>query len=133
MGSFTPEQVFEASFNFYPNINLNFFTNILTARFHLKREWDVFISKSSYPSLYQNVTDEMFIFIYVRENCEEQNEPMHTETGLYPSIVNIVLAMNDKDEKRIGAQKYVYNGIHKSVFNITQKKPFTYLRINQCL
>ena len=65
MGSFTPEQVFEASFNIYPNINLKFSTINLTERFLIKREWAFFISESSYPSLYQNVTEKMFIFIDV--------------------------------------------------------------------
>ena len=46
---------------------------------------------------------------------------MHIETGLYLNFVDIVLAMNDTVEKRIGAQKYDYNGIHKSVNNITRK------------
>ena len=30
---------------------------------------------------------------------------MHIEPGFYPSIVDIVLAMNDKVRRRIGAQK----------------------------
>ena len=46
---------------------------------------------------------------------------MHVEPGLYPSIVDIVVAMNDKVRKRIGAQKYEYNGIYVSVDKITQK------------
>ena len=46
---------------------------------------------------------------------------MHIEPGLYPSIVDIVVAMNDKVRKRIGAQKYEYNGIYVSVDKITQK------------
>ena len=35
---------------------------------------------------------------------------MHIEPGLYPSIVDIVLAIIDKVRKRIGAQKYENNG-----------------------
>ena len=46
---------------------------------------------------------------------------MHVEPGLYPSIVDIVVAMNDKVRKRLGAQKYNYNGIYVSVDKITQK------------
>ena len=46
---------------------------------------------------------------------------MHIEPGLYPSIVDIVEAMNNKVRKRIGAQKYEYNGIYESVDKITQK------------
>ena len=52
-------------------------------------------------------------------------QPMHIESGLYPSIVDIVVAMNDKVGKRIGAQKYEYNGIYVSVDKITQKNAIT--------
>ena len=34
---------------------------------------------------------------------------MHIEPGLYPSIVDVVIALNDKIRKGIGAQKYEYN------------------------
>ena len=40
---------------------------------------------------------------------------------MYPSIVDIVVAMNDKNRKRIGTQKYEYNGIYVSVDKIIQK------------
>ena len=33
---------------------------------------------------------------------------MNLEPGLYPSFVDIVVAMNDKFQKRLGAQKYEY-------------------------
>ena len=46
---------------------------------------------------------------------------MHIEPGLYPSIVDIVIALNDKNRKGIGAQKYEYNEIYVSVDKITQK------------
>ena len=58
---------------------------------------------------------------------------MHIEPGLYPSIVDIVIALNDKIRKGIGAQKYEYNEIYVSVDEITQKISFIYLRIVQCL
>ena len=49
-----------------------------------------------YPSLYQNVTEGKFTFIDRRESPEEKRkiQPMHIEPGLYPSIVDIVVAMN---------------------------------------
>ena len=64
----------------------------------------------------------MVAFIDGRESPVEKRkiQPMHIEPGLYPSIVDIVLAMNDKVRKRIGAQKYEYNGIYVSVDKITQ-------------
>ena len=46
---------------------------------------------------------------------------MHIEPGLYPSIVDIVIALNDKNRKGIGAQKNEYNEIYVSVDKITQK------------
>ena len=123
MDSFTIELVSNASFNCYPNNCLSSFTNFLPEQIHLKGEWEVAISEISYPSLYQNVTEGKFTFVDGRESPEEKRkiQPMHVEPGLYPSIVDIVVAMNDKVRKRIGAQKYEYNGIYVSVDKITQK------------
>ena len=123
MDSFTIELVSNAYFNCYPNKSFSSFTNFLPERIHLKGEWEVAISEISYPSLYQNVTGGKFTFVDGRENPEEKRkiQPMHVEPGLYPSIVDIVVALNDKVRKRIGAQKYEYNGIYVSVDKITQK------------
>ena len=84
------------------------------------------ISEISYPSLYQQVTEGKFTFIGGRESPEEKRkiQPMHIEPGLYTSIVDIVVAMNDKVRECIGAQKYEYNGIDVSVDKITQKIDF---------
>ena len=97
MDSFTIELVSNASFNCYPNNSLSSFTNFLPERIHLKGEWEVAILEISYPSLYQNVTEGKFTFIAGRESPEEKRkiQPMHIEPGLYPSIVDIVVAMND--------------------------------------
>ena len=123
MDSFTIELVSNASFNCYPNNSLSSFTNFLPEQIHLKGEWEVAISEISYPSLYQNVTEVKFTFVDGRESPEEKRkiQPMHVEPGLYPSIVDIVVAMIDKVRKRKGAQKYEYNGIYVSVDKITQK------------
>ena len=74
----------------------------------MKGEWELAISEISYPSLYQNVTEEKFTFVDGRESPEEKRkfQPMHIETGLYPSLSDIAVAMNDRNQKRIGAQKY---------------------------
>ena len=73
--------------------------------------------------MYKNFTEGKFSFIDGRESPEKKRkiQPIHIEPGLYPSIVDIVVAMNDKVRKRIGAQKYENNGIYVSVDNITQK------------
>ena len=46
---------------------------------------------------------------------------MHIEPGLYPSVVDIVVAMNNKIRECVGAQTFEYNGIYVSVDKITQK------------
>ena len=46
---------------------------------------------------------------------------MHIEPGFYPSFVDIVVAMNDKVQKRIGAQNNEFNGIYVSIDKIRQK------------
>ena len=134
--SFTIELVSNASFNCYPNNSLSSFTNFLPEQIHLEREWEVANSEISYALLYQNFTEGKFTFINGRESPGEKRKirPMHIEHGLYPSIFNIVVAMSDNVRKRIGAQKYDYNGFYKSVDKIVPKKlPFIHLRIIQCL
>ena len=46
---------------------------------------------------------------------------MNIEPRLYPSNVDIVVAMNNKIRERPGAQVFEYNGIYVSVDKITQK------------
>ena len=84
MDSFTIELVSNASFNCYPNKTLSYFTNFQLEQIHLKGEWKVATSETSYPSLYQNVTERKFIFIDGRESPEEKRkiQPMHIEPGL---------------------------------------------------
>ena len=54
----------------------------------------------------KNVKEGKFTFIDGRESPEEKRkvQPLHIDPGLYPSIVDIVVAMNDEVRKRIGAQ-----------------------------
>ena len=46
---------------------------------------------------------------------------MHFEPGLYPSIFDTVLAMNNKIRERLGARAFDYNGFYISVDKNTQK------------
>ena len=46
---------------------------------------------------------------------------MHIESGLYPSIVDIVVAMNNKIREFLAAQAFEYNGTYVSVDKKTQK------------
>ena len=55
---------------------------------------------------------------------------MHIELGLYPRIVDLVVARNNKHRERLGAQAFAYNGIYVSVDKITQKVA-VYLSENQ--
>ena len=100
-----------------------YFNNFLPEQTHLKGDSEVAISETSYPSLYQIVTEKKFTFVDGRESPEEKRkiQPMHNEHGLYPSFVDIIVAMNDKVRKRIGAQNYEHNGVYVSLDKITQK------------
>ena len=106
MDSFTIELVSNATFNCYPNNSLSSVTKFLPEQIHLRGEWEVAISKISYPSLYQNITEGKFTSVDEREGPEEKRktQPMHIEPGLNPSIVDIVVAMNANVQKLIGAQ-----------------------------
>ena len=50
------------------------------------------------PFFVPTVTEGKFTFVDGRESPEEKRkiQPMHVEPGLYRSIVDIVVAMNDK-------------------------------------
>ena len=123
MDFFTIELISNAPFNCYPNNSLSSFTNFLSEQIHLKREWEVTILEISYAFLYQNITEGNFTFVDGREISEEKRKivPMHMEPGLYPSIVDIVVAMNNKIRERPGAQAFESSGIYVSVDKITQK------------
>ena len=73
--------------------------------------------------MYQNVTEGKFTFVDGRESSEEKRNivPMNSEPGLYPSFVDIVVAMNNKNRERLGAQSFEYNGVYLSVDKTTQK------------
>ena len=84
---------------------------------------DVALLEISYPSLYQNNAEGKFRFVDGRESSEEKRKivPMNIEPGLYPSFVDIFVAMNNKIRERLGAQAFEYNGIYVSVDKITQE------------
>ena len=97
--------------------------NFLPEQINLKGEWEVAISEISYPSLYQNVTEGKFTFVDGRESSEAKRKivPINIEPGLYPSNVDIVVAMNNKIRESLDAQVFKYNGIYVSVDKITKK------------
>ena len=69
------------------------------------------------PFFYQKVTEGKFTFVDRRESSEDKRKvvPMNLETSLYPSIFDIVVAVNNKIRERLGAQAFEYNGIYISV------------------
>ena len=58
-----------------------------------------------------------FTFVDGRKTSDEKRKivPLHIETAMYPTIVDISVAMNNKIRERLGAQAFEYNGIYVSV------------------
>ena len=92
MESFTIELVSNASSQLFPDNTLSSFTNFLQEQLNLDGQWEVAISEISYPSMYQNVTEGKFMFF--DKQLSKSSEFYYFEPGLYPSITDIVEAMN---------------------------------------
>ena len=92
MDSFTIELVSNASSELFPNITLSPFTNFLPEQVNLEGQWEVAVSEISYPSMYQNVTKETFLFH--DKEISRTRDYYYLEPGLYHSITDIVEAMN---------------------------------------
>ena len=58
----------------------------------MEGQWEVAISEISYPSKYQNITEEKFKFF--DEKLSKSTSIYILEPGLYTSIIDIVEAMN---------------------------------------
>ena len=98
MDSFTIELVSIASSQLFPNNTLSSFTNFLPAKVILDGQWEVAISKISYPSMYQNVTEGKFMFY--DEKLPKTTQAFYLEPGLYSSITDIVKAMKTIKQER---------------------------------
>ena len=92
MESFTLELVSNASAQLFPDNTLSSFTNFLPEQLNLDGQWEVEISGLSYPSMYQIVTEGEFEFF--DKKLSKSSEFYYLEPGLYPSITDIVEAMN---------------------------------------
>ena len=68
------------------------FRKLLPEQLNLEGQWEVAISKISYPSMYQNLTEGKFMFLI--KKLSKSSEFYYLEPGLYPSITDIVEAMN---------------------------------------
>ena len=98
MESFTIESVSNASAQLFPDNTLSSFTNFLPKQLNLEGQWEVAISELSYPSMYQNVTEGKFMFF--DKKLSKSSEFYYLEPGLYPSITDIVEAMNALIQER---------------------------------
>ena len=62
MKSFTMELVCNASAQLFADNTLITFTNLLLEQLNLEGQWEFANSEISYPSMYQNVKEGMFMF-----------------------------------------------------------------------
>ena len=116
MESFTVELVSNASAQLFPDITLRSFTNFLPEQLNLDGQWEVAISEISHPSMYQNVTDEKFMFS--DKKLSKSSEFYYLKPALYHSIRDIVEAMNILIQER---HNHSENCIKVKVSRKTQK------------
>ena len=94
----TIESLSNASGELFPNNTLSSFTNFLPEQLNLEGQWEVAISEISYPSMYQNTTEDKFKFF--DEKFSKYTAIFNVEHGLYTSITDIVEAMNTLIQER---------------------------------
>ena len=116
MESCTIELVSNASAQLFPDNTLSSFTNFLPEQLNLDGQWEVAISEISYPSMYQNVTEGKFMFF--DKKLPKSSEFYYLEPGLYPSITDIIEAMNILFQER---HNHSENCIKVKVSQRTQK------------
>ena len=92
MDSFTIELVSNASGELFPDNTLTSFTNFSPEQVNLEEQWGVAISKVSYSSMYQNITEGFLKFF--DEKLSKSTSTYNLEPGLYTSITDIAEAMN---------------------------------------
>ena len=87
-----------ASAQLFPDNTLSSFTNFLPEQLNLEGQCEVAISEISYPSMYQNVTEGKFMLF--DKKLSNSSEFYYLEPGLYPSITDIVEAINTLIQQR---------------------------------
>ena len=90
--------VSNASGELFPNNTLSSFTNFLPDQVNLEGQWEVALSKISYTSMYQSITEGKFK--YFHEKLSKSTSTYNIEPGLYTSITDIVEAMNTLIQER---------------------------------
>ena len=98
MDSFTIELISNASRELFPDNTLSSFTNLLPEQVNLEGQWEVPISETSYPSMYQNITEGKFKFF--DEKLSKSTTTYINEPGLYTSITDIVEVVNTLIQER---------------------------------
>ena len=77
---------------YFPHKTLSSCTKFLPEQLKLEGRWQVAFSEISYPSMYQNLREGNFMFFDKKRS--KSSEFLYLEPGLYPSITDIVEAMN---------------------------------------
>ena len=116
MESFTIELVSNASAQLIPDNTLSSFKNFLPEQLNLEGQWEVAISEKSYLSMYQNVTEGNFMFF--DKKLSKSSEFYSLNSGLYPSVTDIVEAKNTLIQER---HNHSENCIKVKVYRRTQK------------
>ena len=98
MESFTIELVSNASAQLFPDNTLSSFTNFLPEQLNLEGQWEVAFSGISYRSMYPNITEGKVMFF--DKKLSMSSELYYLEPCLYPSITDIVEAMNTLIQER---------------------------------
>ena len=86
------ESVSNASAQLFPDNTVSSYTNFSPEQPNTDGQWEVAISEKSYPSMYQNVTEGKFMFF--DKKLQKSSEFYYLEPGPYPSITDVVEAMN---------------------------------------
>ena len=92
MDTLTIELVSNASGELFQDNTLTSLTKFLPEQVNLEGQCEVAISETSYPTLYQNITEGYFKFF--AEKFSKSTSTYNLEPGLYTSITDIVEAMN---------------------------------------
>ena len=96
-----------------------FFYKFLPEQLNLEGQWEFAFSEISYPSRYQNVIEEKFMFF--DKKLPKWSDFYSLEPGLYPSIMDIVEAMNTLIQERHNHSEIC---IKNNVSRRTQKVEF---------
>ena len=112
--------VSSAAAQLFQDNTLSSFTKFLPEQLNPEGQWEVAMSEISYSSMYQNVTEGSFGFF--DKKLSKSPEFCYLEPGLYPSITDIVEAMNTLFQER---HNHSENCITLKLSRRTQKMRFT--------